>query len=249
MNRRKRYSGKKRIYKNPRLKYGVKWGKSSVYYRSGSHVPGHQIGVSGTDELKFIDRELDGDNMAVAWTNHDPATVDCLSAVATGDGESDRDGRVYYIHSVHVNGRCGFSTQESVGAPISDPIYRILLVLDKQTNGAQLTPGEVMETGFTEDVHAFRNMGFTQRFWVLKDVMFSMSMNNQTNEGSVNLFANGGRVRLWNMDHVFKIPLKVYCSNTTAVIASIENFSLHIVGFCTTTNTTITYISRVRFTE
>lgn len=242
--KKKVYPRKKRAWKS-----GVRWGDKSIYYRSGSHVPGHKMGVSGTDELKFIDRELVTEAMAVAWTNHDPTTVDCLSAVATGDGESDRDGRVYYIHSVHINGRVGFTVQESVGAPVADPIYRIIVVLDKQTNGVLLTPTDVMDASLAEDFHAFRNMHFVQRFWVLSDKMFSITMNTQTNEGSVNLFANGGRVRLWNVDHVFKIPLKVYCSNTTAVIASIENFSIHVIAICSTTNTTISYQSRVRFTE
>lgn len=240
---------RKRVLKKRRPRYGLTWGQSKLYYKPGSHTPTHMMGHSGSEELKFIDRELVTEAMAVAWTNHDPTTVDCLSAVATGDGESDRDGRVYYIHSVDINGRVGFTVQESVGAPVADPIYRIIVVVDKQTNGALLTPTDVMDASLAEDFHAFRNLHFSQRFWVLKDIMFSITMNTQTNEGSVNLFANGGRVRLWNCSYVFKTPLKVFCSLTTAVIAAIENYSIHVIAICSTTNTTISYQSRVRFTE
>ncbi len=245
--RKKRDRGYKKRAKP--MKYGLSWGSSSVYYRPGSHYTGHMIAYNAQEEIKFVDNELVNEAMTTSWTNHDPSTTDCLSATATGDTESSRDGRIYYIHSIDINGRVGFLAQESVAAPISDPIFRIIVVVDKQTNGAQLTATDVMDAGQTDDFHAFRNMHFTDRFHILYDNMFSIRMNNQVNEGAVNLFANGGVLRLWEMHHTFKKPLKVLCSLTTAVIAAIETFSIHVIAISSTTNTDISYQSRCLFSD
>ncbi len=242
------YNGRSRYTKKRKVKYGVRW-NGGINYRPGSHYPGHMVPFR-TEEMKFVDMEMDVNALTTSWATHEPAATDSISAVATGDGESNRDGRVYYIHSVHLNGRCDFGLQESVGAPPSDIIFRVIVVVDKQTNGAQLTATDVMDAGQTDDFHAFRNLQFTQRFWVLYDNLWSLDLAKRvTNEGATNLFANGIGIHLWKMNYTFNTPLKVTCSNTTAVIASITDNSIHVIAIASSTSTTISYQSRVRFTD
>ncbi len=198
-------------------------------------------------ENKFIDVELDATAFATTWSTMEPATEDALSAVAQGDGESNRDGRIYHINGIFIQGHFAMPASESNNAPVSDQECRIALVLDTQTNAAQLTATDVMDGGQTKDYHAFRNLQFTKRFRVLKDKKVVLNVEN-TNEGAINLFANKLVVKNFKINHTFKPPLRVICKGTTAVIASITDNSLHLIGVGSSTTSQLNYQCRLRFT-
>ncbi len=202
-------------------------------------------------ERKFKDYNDAADAFSTVWAagEMEDATALSLSAVAQGDGESERDGRVYHIHSVHLKGFVKYNVQESQTAPIEDHIVRLALVWDTQTNGAQLNAEDVFVTiGAGEDINSFRNLQFSKRFVVLKDKTIKINLNNQTNEGAINLFANG-EVRIpFKINKSFKTPIKVRCSGTTATVSVITDNSLHLIGTGTSTNAKVTYQSRIRFT-
>ncbi len=200
-------------------------------------------------ENKFIDYETDNDAFATTWATMEDGTAMCISSTLVGDNESNRDGRVYHINSIHIRGNVSYSSAESEVAPASDAVTRICLVWDKQTNGAQLTATDVMDGGQTRDWLAFRNLHFTKRFQILMDKTIRIPVaNTVTNEGAINLFANGSS---WTMpfsyNHVFKKPVKVICKATTAVVTSVVDNSFHVIGVGTTVNASLHYQSRVRF--
>ncbi len=202
-------------------------------------------------EKKFIDYEVDSDAFTSVWAGGEmeDGTALSISAVAQGDGESNRDGRVYHIQSVHVNGYVELPAAESSTTPIADIIARIALVWDTQTNGAQLNAENVfLTTSSGKDVNSFRNLQFSKRFIVLKDKKLTVKPVGQTNEGGINLFANG-QVRVpFKFNKTFKTPIKVRCSGTTAVVGNITDNSLHIIGTANSTAVVLNYESRVRFT-
>ncbi len=198
-------------------------------------------------ERKFFDTETVNDAFAVTWAAMEPATTN-LTAVAQGDGESNRDGRKYAITSIHVKGFVSHIEVESSTGPIEDPVIRLCLVHDTQTNGAQLTATDVMDGGQTEDFLAFRNLAFTNRFKVLKDQTFVLPVSqSNTNEGAVNLFAVASNKRQFSWNINFKTPIEVLMSDTGADIANVTDNSLHIIGVASTTNAQLDYQSRIRF--
>ncbi len=201
-------------------------------------------------ENKFVDYNVATDTFVTGWSGGelDPGTVDTLTGVSQGTGESQRDGRVYHIKSIHIKGWVELSSTESVTSPLNEPLIRLILVWDTQTNAVQLNAEDVMLViGASEDVNSFRNLQYSHRFIVLKDKLFKLNTSNQTNEGAINLFASG-TVRApirWNK--TFKKPIKVRCKGTTANVTDITDNSFHLIG-TSTTATKITYQSRMRFT-
>lgn len=198
-------------------------------------------------ETKFFDVEADQDAFAVSWATMEPATTN-LTAVAQGDGESNRDGRRYAIKSIHLKGHVEAPAVESNPAPVPDQLTRICLVWDTQTNGAQLTATDVMDGGQTVDVLSFRNLQFTKRFRVLYDktIMLPVGTAN-TNEGSINLFANALIRRSFKFNKTFDPPIQVTMSGTGADIANVTDNSIHMIGVSVTTLPTLTYQCRIRF--
>ncbi len=89
--------------------------------------------------------------------------------------------------------------------------------------------------GLTDDTLSFRNLQFTKRFRVLWDRSWKIN-RKQTNEGAINLFATGNETTaLMTFNRRFKTPISVTCSGTTAVVGSITDNSLHIIGVANST--------------
>lgn len=245
---------RRRFRRQPvRRRRGTKRRTTFPRRRLASHVPGHFTnartgGFMGL-EKKFADIETNNDAFSSAWATMEDPTNDSISGVAQGDGESQRDGRKYAIHSIHIRYRIHVAASESQTTPLPDLFGRLCLVLDTQTNGAQLTASDVMDVGLTDDVLAFRNLQHsTKRFRVLMDKTF-MLRGNDTNEGAANLFAQGAQstpiVKFnWN----FPTPLVVTCSATTGVIAAITDNSLHIIGVANLATALLNMQVRIRFT-
>ncbi len=242
----------------PYIKYG---------YTSASHVPGHYVDRFGNDrylkvnrnfrtggfsgiELKFADIETSNDAFAVTWSTMEDSTNDSVSGVAQGDTESSRDGRVYHIHSVHIRANAHVQAIEDAPAPLVALKGRICLILDTQTNGAQLTATDVMDGGQTNDILAFRNLQFTKRFKVLWDRDFLVQRTDQTTSGAINTFNSGFMVTpTMKYNKKFSPPIKVICSTgTTGVISLINDNSLHIIGVGNATALQLDYQCRIRFT-
>ncbi len=198
-------------------------------------------------EKKFYDTSIVNTATSTTWAAVEDATADTISAVAQGDGESDRDGRVYEIHSLHIRGIISSDLSEGAASPINDSFVRIAVVLDTQTNGAQLTATAVHETGGTPDYLSFRNLQNTGRFKILYDKSFVIKPQSM-NEGAVNSFAGNSAFRQFIINKTFKTPIKVRCTGTTAVVGSIADNSLHVIAISDVTTNNITYKSRIRFT-
>lgn len=200
-------------------------------------------------EKKFLDSELQSQAFGTGWETMSPVTLNCLNGIATGTGESGRIGRKYLILSVHMKVVITIGAIESDTTPIGQFNMRIALVIDHQTNNAELTATDVMDPGGTRDLLAFRNLQHTGRFNVLWDKRFHINSNGQTNEGAVNLFAIGGQAtRVISYDKTFKTPLIVICDGTDNTIGSITTNSLQVIGVSNSTSAVLSYQARVRYT-
>ncbi len=198
-------------------------------------------------ELKFADFQTQDDAFSTTWAPMEDATIKSVSGVAIGDGESDRDGRKYNIHSIHIRCRVSVQNVESDTTPLGDLVGRICLVWDTQTNGAQLIATDVMDGGQTDDTLAFRNMQHTKRFRVLWDKSWKI-VRNQTNEGGINLFASGNITTvIMKYNKSFKKPIPVICQGTTNTIDSMSDNSLHIIGNANSSTALLNMQIRIRY--
>ncbi len=200
-------------------------------------------------ERKFADFETGSDTFGTSWATMQDGTIKCISAVAVGNTESTRVGRVYNITSLHLRGSIETNPTESDTAPLPQTSCRVAIVWDTQTNAAELTPSAVFDEGQSDNFLAFRNLQNTKRFRILMDKMWVIRPD-MVNEGAQNLFAANAAIINWKFNRTFKKPIKVICSGTSAVIGSITDNSIHVIGVCnqTTTSPRMQYQARIRFT-
>jgi len=200
-------------------------------------------------ERKFYDTQHVGAVIIAASTTggngeYDPPTLLTLSAPAQGNGPSDREGSVITLDSVIVTGliKCTVTLAQAVL-----PTVFIALVLDRQTNGAQLASETVFEVNNGPElaVCPLVNMEYVHRYKILKTV----------------------RVHPWEFGNIVAgtappegaVPFRLYAklgglqarfANAAAGIASCVDNSLHVIAFAssqTATQPEITYQARIRF--
>ncbi len=199
-------------------------------------------------EMKFADIETGSDAFAQTWATMEDATNDSISGVAIGTGESQRIGRKYFIHSIHIKCSVFTGTSEGNVAPADDIKGRICLVWDKQTNGAQLTATDVMDGGQADDTLAFRNLQHTARFVVLWDKKFTLRRATETNEATVDKYGLGVRTTpIMTYNKVFSPPIQVICDDVNATISDISDNSLHIIGVANLTSALLNMQVRMRY--
>lgn len=226
----------------PRKSYkAMRKGKAASRPKYKNPRTGGYLGI----ENKFVDYEKSASIVdTVAGAEFDP-TEGALNAIAQGDGESQRDGRKVTVRSVHVKGYISLPAQS--GSAMRSRIVRVLLLLDTQTNGAQFNSEDVLvdPTSTALDPFTFRNLQYTNRFRVLKDISITL------NPDVISTTANGDRVAQVNMHHYFKNGLSVCFNGTTANVSTIADHSLHIMAISSGTSggtaCTLNYFSRVRF--
>lgn len=202
-------------------------------------------------ETKFLDSELNSANISETWASLNPIGTGCtdsISVPAQGDGESERDGRVYHIKSVHIRGQVFVTPNESAAAPYSDTFVRVVLYWDTQTNGTEATATDIFDAGGTIDALAFRNLQNSKRFIVLKDKIIRVTPAH-LNEGGANLFAHGGVYLPFTMNKKFKKPIKVRCTGTTANVNSVADNNLGIAAINNNAalDPSLSYQARIRF--
>jgi len=179
----------------------------------------------------------------------DPNTVNCISAPAQGDGESDRDGKKINIESVHVHGVVSIASQaDQTGADVV-PTIMIALVLDTQSNGAQLNSEDVYKNLTSSALSSptpLRNLQYSRRFKVLKTKILNFPAPALSYDGTN--MEQSGKTMSFGMD-IKRLNIPVTFTSTTAGIANVVDNSLHIIA--TTSSTTMAptlyYNARIRF--
>lgn len=204
-------------------------------------------------ENKFYDTAVSKAALASGTTamtglEQDPQTVNCISAPAQGDTESSRDGRKIMINSILVQGVV--STENSASFERT-PIVCVALVLDTQTNGAQLNSEDVYSCPGTDEINTavpLRDMQHGSRFKILgfKRLVlrpygagFSTVSLSVTPAGAVSPFVFSK-----------KLSLPVHFSSTTEGVANVQDNSLHVLAWIDSDSdaAAISYNARIRFT-
>lgn len=210
----------------------------------------HEIALNSDIEIKFVDYILSATAFTDVWASGemDP-TENSISGIAQGDGDSERDGRVSTLLSWHLKGFIEITRVESQVNPTDDEICRIVVVLDTQTNGAQLNAENVfISFAAAKDVSSMRSLPGDQRFQILHDkTILIPAARAVMNEGAADLFARGTIRSPFEFEGILNPPIRVNHLGTSTAIASIADNSIHVIGVATGTTPEINYVSRIRF--
>lgn len=204
-------------------------------------------------EKKFYDTALAGAALATTTTGgeFDPSATSMISTPAQGDSEQNRDGKRIVIKSVMLNGviNCAAQTAQTV---IAEPTQVfVALVLDMQTNGAQLNSEDVFKNTSGATLlggSVQRNLLFSTRFRVLKEWSMYFAPQAAVNNASATTVSFTGGSQCF--DCFLPLDLNVnFNSGTTASVANVIDNSLHVVAFTNSTSMapTISYNARIRF--
>ncbi len=174
-----------------------------------------------------------------------------LNAVAQDDTQSGRDGRRMMMTGIEVQGLCHYiaDANDQVQADAVLPVYiTVALVLDKQTNGAQMSAAMVYRNDSAAHKWlALRDPEYTQRFRVLWRDTFQLHPLTQQDEANAANATSSNTYdgALFKIHKKFQIP--VMFTDTGAVVANIADNSLHMIACGTNTRMQLAYNSRVHF--
>ncbi len=197
-------------------------------------------------ELKFFDIRKAATNLTAAGVILD----DSICEVAQGVTESERIGRKMTIRSINFRGEWQNGLGTATGTV--DGRLRIVIVWDKQANGAAFTVANVLENnGAAVDINSFRNLSNAGRFVVLMDKTFNANIPGvaQTAAGTFTSYANA---HSWTFYKSCNIPIEY-----DAAAGAITEMRSNNVGIFALSQTpvnpgaasTVSYTCRIRFSD
>ncbi len=206
-------------------------------------------------ERKFYDTSLVGGALTAPSDStggeHDQSATICMNSITQGDGESQRDGRVASIQGAYVKGTLKSVAQHATAVADDATKIYVALVLDTQTNGAQLNSEDVFKNQAANANLAaspMRNMQFTQRFRVLDTFECVMGDSNMANDtGATGGLQQSGQIVPFTLSS--NLQFRSQFSGTTESVANITDNSLHVIAYCSNTELvpTLNYNARIRF--
>jgi len=213
-------------------------------------------------EKKFLDTAVlaatVGTNAALTGGEYDPSAtsgpgggsggcVGCLSCPAQGDTEQSRDGKRIVIDSLILKGFLSSAESASEAAEGPTKVF-MAVVLDTQTNGAQLNSEDVFKSfgaaGYLNST-PLKNLLFGSRFRILKSQSYDLTPMGVAAAGAL---AHNAVRRDFDWYIPFKGGLPVNLNaGTTADVANVIDNSIHVVAFATASGVSIAYNARIRF--
>ncbi len=189
-------------------------------------------------EIKFHDLDIDD---AVVSTGGTIAEDSCLT-IAEGNGESDRIGRKITVRSIHWKYSMQMPNQSQAANASED--LRIILYLDKQTNGAAATVLNILESA---DYQSFRNLSNSGRFQILHDRTYSLNAQGGGGDGTTNFTTEVTRSVTWSKQ--VNIPIEYDNSATTGVITSMRSNNIGVLTISRDGRPVLDSKMRIRYTD
>jgi len=224
-------------------------GKKAAKPRAGYTSVARTRGAAVTGEMKYFDADNQG-TLLVATTTTWPAgtVIDPLTtinlgaaAVATpltlfaptvGSGLNQRVGRQVKVHKIKIHGHINVPAQNAQSAADSAAKCRIVLVMDQQTNAAQMTGAQLFQdaSAAASTLNTFQNPNNFGRFRVLKDKMITVqNLNLAGSPTTADVIQQSARVS-FKFAVNFKTPIIVHFNATNGgTVADIVDNSFHIV--------------------
>jgi hypothetical protein len=237
--------------------------KRSTYIPGVGYTPVRSIFPSsarrsyGIGETKFIDNYLAAGTIpntqgvnSVRPTTGDTVTPAVAIAAANagllqivqGDTEYERNGREITVKA--IQGRLLVALQ--TGTSFAD-LYRIMLVHDRQANGAAFTLNNVLDyTGNTPNEFSFNNLENSKRFQVLMDVFRPINVGATTAANGVDGVATFHVIRF---NKRVNIPIMYDSTANTGALTTIRSSNLALLCISASGACNLSGTVRIRYTD
>lgn len=207
------------------------------YVRTAGYYGRYQRG----GELKFFDTDI-----ATAFGSID-ANLELvnLNIIVQGNTESNRIGRKITLRRVDCKGILTLPTTATAAS--TSNVVKLMLVCDKQTNGAAFVAADLLET---DDFGSFNNLANSSRFKIIQTKTYSQQSQAGSGRGSTDTLSYGEDVVFFKMGATLNLPIEFDNSATTGVVTSQRSNSLWMVAISTSGHSIMTKAqARVRFTD
>ncbi len=181
-------------------------------------------------EKKFFDTTLSSTSLATAGV----VLNDSLNLIPQNVTETGRIGRKVVIRKIHMRGFMILAAN----ATASSEVYRVMLVLDRQANGAAATVLNVLDTA---DEKSYNNLANSGRFLVLKDWYGAM---NKTADVGTNI---NSVIKTFTYNKSCEIPLEFDAA--VGAITEIRSNNLFLIGISSSTTISVSHTTRVRYSD
>lgn len=191
------------------------------------------------DHLIFMDTapEAKWHDVNVNSTMNAAGVILPMSLIPQGSTDQQRDGRRCIL--VHLGFRFEIFMNSSAGMGAAD-ISRVLIVQDKQTNGALAVVTDVLDEA---DYQSHYNLTNEDRFKILWDKTWEVSILAGAGNGTTNL--SGERRIAVEWFHHTRIPMEF--SAATGAITEITSNSIFILHISSAAETVLSGKWRTRF--
>lgn len=197
-------------------KKGARFAKSPLLIRAGYERVGGNYGrYNKGGELKYHDVNKTQVTVPILGVVNDS-----LNLIAQGTTERTRIGRKATVKSIHLKLTYGHNNASAM-AESSSPVYRILVVLDKQANGAATTRAEVLKD---TSVISWRNLNNSRRFTILLDKTFNIAQFI-SGDGTDLATSQGIKYFEWHK----KCNIEIEWSGTDGLIGEVRSNNLFII--------------------
>ncbi len=144
--------------------------------------------------------------------------LNTILIVAEGFNESTRIGRKIYVTRAMFRGK--ISMTASTGFKITQTRVRIIVYLDTQTNGTAAGVLEIFKDG---SINSFRNLGFSHRFQILHDRIYTLRNNITSGTAAEATFTTATADMTCNIYLKGAWPIYYNSDLTTGVLSTIES--------------------------
>ncbi len=219
----------------------VKFGYARPF-RVGRNRTGGYYGrfKSAGGEKKFFDQDIDDSTIAIGATIFQNASAEqSLLRIAQGTTESTRIGRKLVIRNIHWTMTVSLKSSTATGG---GDVVRIILYLDKQTNGQTATSTGILETATFQ---SYRNLANTSRFSILYDK--TLALSHTAGAGDALDFGENKRVLKFNKQ--CNIPIEYDNSFTTGALSTIRSNNINMLILSSAGRCDLISKMRLRFTD
>lgn len=172
-----------------------------------------------------------------------------ISTPAVGDTAQDRDGKKIQLKNCYIKGTVQIAASELAVAPPSGTQIYIALVLDTQSNAAQMNSEDCFKNlagNVATNSAPLRNLLQAKRFRILKDELIDMNIDTLSHFAA-DSFSIAGLLKQFEWFVPLKDMIVNFNGGTTASIANVVDNSLHVIAYATTASSTLSYNARIRF--
>lgn len=187
-------------------------------------------------EKKFFDTNINDTDVAATMT------INNLTIVPEGNGESDRIGRKICVKKIHIKGVLKLDPATAAASTADYVICQI--VQDTQTNGAAFVATDLIET---DEFKQFRNLANSTRFKVLWKKVYTLRASGAAPSGAALVF--GEDVRSLNANVNCSVDIEYDNSATTGAIGTVRTNNLYWVTQSSDGTCGITANARIRYTD